>query len=170
MSNFLLLRESSAPDLLVHIIPQIIFLAVNGQLGLDAVEGEGAYLVAQLAEAPKVQGILVVLLYGRDLDGAACALVLAAHIAERGFKLARPQRGERVFPPVEAIRPWTFKYFTRFGVEAGAVFSRVGAGVVFFPAPEAPFDIVEQGRNRPKRKNDRAPVKHCVPCAFGFTR
>ena len=82
-----------------------MFLAVNGQLGLDAVEGKGAYLVAQLAEAPKVQGILVVLFYGRDLDGAARALVFVAHIAERGFKLALPQRGERLFPLVEAVRP-----------------------------------------------------------------
>lgn len=126
--------KTSGADLLVHIFPQIIFFAVNGQLGLDAVEGEGAYLVAQLAKAPKIQGILVVLFNGCDLDGAARALLLAAHIAERGFKLAFPQRGECVFPPVEAIRPWAFKYFACFRVEARAVFPRFGVVVVFPPA------------------------------------
>ena len=124
----------------MHIIPQIIFLAVNGQLGLDAVEGESAYLVAQLAEAPKVQGILVVLFYGRDLDSAARALLLAAHIAERGFKLALPQRGEGVFPLVEAVRPGAFKHFPGFRVEVSAVFSRFRAVVVFFSTPEAACD------------------------------
>ena len=95
--------KPSGTNLFVHIFPQIIFIAVNGQHGLDAVEGEGAYLVAQLAEAPKVQGVLVVLFDGHDFDRAARALVFVAHIAERGFKLAFPQWGECVFPLVEPI-------------------------------------------------------------------
>ena len=145
-------------------------LGKYGQLGLDAVKGESAYLVAQLAEAPKVQGILVVLFYGRDLDGAARALVLAAHIAERGFKLALPQRGERVFPRAEVGRPPVVENFPGFRVVAGAVLPRFGAVVVFFSAPEAAFDIVEQRRDSRQRKKEGGPVQHGVPGTFGFTR
>lgn len=50
--------KPSGTYLFVHIFPQVIFLVVNSQLGLDAAEGEVAHLVAQLAEAPKVQGSL----------------------------------------------------------------------------------------------------------------
>ena len=149
----IVIGKPSGADLLVHIFPQIIFFAVNGQFGLDAVEGEGAYLVAQLAEAPKVQGVLVVLFYGRDLDGAARALVLAAYIAERGFKLALPQRGERVFPRAEVGRPPIVKNFPGFRVVAGAVPSRFGAVVVFPPArQECIFLFCEGSEPRFRRR------------------